>query len=111
MSPPVGKSWGEWLTDPDVGIRYLAAYVGWSRRELERFTSDTGGWFSQEREWWFIGKMINGDNPTVRVDNLVERSRSEGASGVISYWASSIAPDNKFQTSARYVRYMKSPVP
>jgi RHS repeat-associated protein len=103
----------EYLTRPWVGIRYLAAYVGWNRRELERFTNETGGTmkFSQRCEWWFIGKIINGDNPTNRRRDLVKAFRVEGMSGLRSYWDQEIGPDNDNKTGTRYVKYMRSPLP
>jgi RHS repeat-associated protein len=103
----------EYLTRPWVGVRYLAAYVGWSRKELERFTNETGGTmkFSQECEWWFIGKIINGGNPTNEVYNLVNAFQDEGMSGLRSYWDERIGPDNKNKTGTLYVKYMRSPLP
>jgi hypothetical protein len=101
----------EWITDPHKGIQYLAAYVGWCRRELERFTTETGGSFTKEKEWWFIGKMLNGGSPTAHIGNLIEKSRSEGVTGVASYWASKIAPENQPRTGTLYVKYMRSPEP
>jgi len=112
LSPPDWiSSREEWLTNPIVGINYLAAYVGWSRRELEEFTSETGVRYKQENEWWFIGKMVNGGNPSESVYELITAFHDEGFSGASSYWNQKIAPDNKLKTASRYVKYMTSPLP
>jgi hypothetical protein len=118
LSPPDDVSREYWLTLPDVGIRYLAAYVGWSRRELDKlteFTSQAGGTIvlGEDCEWFFIGKMINGGNPKDKVEDSIEIYKSEGRSAAVSYWnhMTSWLNDTKWRTGARYVEYVRSPLP
>ncbi|MDY7080078.1 MAG: RHS repeat-associated core domain-containing protein [Chloroflexota bacterium] len=115
LSPPDDVSREYWLTLPDVGIRYLAAYIGWSRRELESFSDETGGTIvlHQLQEWFFIGKMINGDNPEDRVQDVIDILELEGRPAAVAYWNRTYAwlGDNKMKTGTRFVKYMKSPLP